>query len=143
MILVYKGAGLEAREMDQGEPSQRVIDQRLRNRITEALSYLSKGVDGARWEGLGEWFESFFDYFPYEGSDYRANSAICESEWTVLRPLIGAMQQAYRDTGISSDEELMASGWPERIAPLAQAALEVFTSRGRFSEESEEEAPSH
>jgi len=41
-----------------------------------------------------------------------------------------------------SDEDFIASGWPERIKPAAEKALLLLLARGRFSEESEETSPS-
>ena len=38
--------------------------------------------------------------------------------------------------------ELIATGWPDRIAPTAQAALQVMASRGVFSDEVEQDEPS-
>jgi hypothetical protein len=39
-------------------------------------------------------------------------------------------------------EELLATGWPERIRPHAERALALMRSRGRFSEDIEEAEPS-
>jgi hypothetical protein len=40
------------------------------------------------------------------------------------------------------EAELIGSGFPERIAPVARAALVAMLERGRFSEEVEEDVPS-
>lgn len=37
-------------------------------------------------------------------------------------------------------DELIATGWPKRIQPVAREALNLMRVRGRFSEENEEDA---
>ena len=129
--------------MDAATPSNRLIDQRLRNRIMEAILGLIDGDEGVDQVGATEWFEIFFDEFPYDGAPPRDNSAIDDGEWAALAPLVTAMQAACRDTPARmSNAELKASGWPQRIAPIARQALRAFQARGRFSEEVEEQAPS-
>lgn len=90
-----------------------------------------------------EWFECFFDFFPYEGPAVRDVSSISDEEWESLSPLLSAMQAACRETPSDiSEKDLKASGWPTRIAPIAAKTLDVFLARGRFSEEIEEQSPS-
>lgn len=128
--------------MGTAEPSPRLIDQRLRSRIIEKLQILSHGDECVVWEGP-EWIEGFFDYFPYEGDQFRENSAINSEERSALQPVIRAMQDLIA-TGAAnlSEADFIASGWPKRIQPLAKAALATFLTRGRFSEEFEQEKPS-
>jgi hypothetical protein len=125
------------------EASKRVIDQSLRNRIMEELLGLSAGDENVVSAGADEWFESFFDYFPYDGSEYSTCGAVSESEMLVLVPVVEAMQEALQDVPDDvTGEVLIASGWPTRIAPMAKLALEVLLTRGTFSEEIEEDEPS-
>jgi len=39
-------------------------------------------------------------------------------------------------------DEYIATGWPQRITPVAEEALKLMLKRGRFSEEKKEETPS-
>lgn len=120
--------------------SKRIIDQSLRNRIMEELLGLSECDANVALSEPDEWFESFFDLFPYEGADYWACGAVSENEMVVLVPVVEAMQEASLEIpdGVTS-EILISSGWPTRIAPMAKQALDVFLARGRFSEEVEED----
>jgi hypothetical protein len=43
------------------DPSERVVEQRLRNRAIEALKTLAEGDDRVRSMGVGEYEEEFFD----------------------------------------------------------------------------------
>jgi hypothetical protein len=55
------------------------------------------------------------------------------------------MQLATADPTIAKNatvEQVISSGWPNRIAPFAKKALDVMLSRGRFSDEVEEDEPS-
>lgn len=125
--------------------SERLVDQRLRNRIMEELLGLSEGDRGLDDTGAQEWFESFFDHFPYAGSTAPnfLLSTFTEEELAALSTVVAAMQAALIDTPKQvTNAQLLVSGWPARIAPLAATALATCMARGRFSEEIEEEAPS-
>ena len=126
------------------KPSERLVAQRVRNRIMEELWGLSKGNIGVQNEGPVEWFETFFDWFPYEGEPHWYPVMTPEEENSV-RTVCKLMQLAINDPSIPEEpgvEEVTASGWPERIAPFAKQALDVMLVRGRFSEDKEEEEPS-
>lgn len=121
-------------------PSQRLVEQRLRNRIMEELHSL------ATWQGyLVEWgadeyFNGFFDFVPHEGVGL--NSAMTERE---LAALIGVQQLVIAACDATprmvTAEQLIETGWPERIAPAARLALDLMWERGQFSEEQEEVEP--
>ena len=71
--------------------------------------------------------------------------AMTPNEIAVVREVCSLMQAAIADTAISkypTVEEITRTGWPQRIAPVAKAALELMIDRGRFSEEVEEAEPS-
>lgn len=130
--------------MDQEKPSERLVAQRVRNRIMEEVWGLSEGDSGVGASGPTEWFESFFDWFPYEGEPdwYPAMTA---EEANAVCDVLKLMQQAIADTDISTHptvQEIVQTGWPERIAPVAKKALNLMLSRGRFSEVREETEPS-
>ena len=131
--------------MAQEPASPRSVDQRLRNRIMEQLLLLSEGDAGVREAGTTEWFESFFDYFEYEGEKHpRAElSTLSPAEVEALRGVVSTMQQACRNTPRQMTErQLIVSGWPLKAQVVAQAALDLFMERGRYSEDIEEEQPS-
>ena len=131
--------------MQSDNPSDRLVEQRVRNRIMEAIWSISLGDDGVARSGPTEWFESFFDWFPYEGDpDYFP--AMTVDEIGAVRQVVALMQQAIADTDISQMQtcyEITQTGWPERIAPVARGALEEMMGRGRFSEDHEETEPSN
>jgi hypothetical protein len=126
------------------EPSSRLVDQRVRNRIMEEILTLSEGDPGVAECGPTEWFELFFDWFPYEGED-SYYPAMTEEEVDAVRNVLKLMQQAISDPGIPKRptvDAVIRSGWPRRIAPVAKQALDLMLQRGRFSEDVEEEEPS-
>ena len=124
--------------------SDRLIDQRIRNRIMEALETLADGDEGVRRDWPAEYFESFYDWVPHRGDGgMRSNSAISPDEEALLRQVSGILDDACDATpGNMTADELIATGWPKRIQPIACKALNLMRVRGRFSEENEEEAPS-
>ena len=110
----------------------------------EEIWGLSKGGSEVIASGPTEWFETFFDWFPYEGEPdwYPAMTA---EEANAVRDVCKLMQQAIEDTDISKQptvDEIIQTGWPERIAPTAKRALDLMLERGRFSEDEEEAEPS-
>ncbi|MGW6724710.1 hypothetical protein ACWF9G_02295 [Nocardia sp. NPDC055029] len=129
---------------DQDRPSERVVEQRLRNRAIEALETLVEGDEGVRTWGYGEYINEFFDTIDDGGAWlWREWSTFTPAEVTALDKVQRALLDACAATPrISSDEEFVASGWPRRIKPVAAAALELMQSRGRFREDREEDVPS-
>lgn len=132
--------------MSEEKPSERLVEQRCRNRIMEALQYLSQGDDGVRSRySPAEWIEEFFDWFPYEGEpDWYP--AMTEDEATKVRTVCKVMQLVILDRAMPkglTTEQIIDSGWPANVAPVAKSALDVMLARGRFSEEAEEDEPSN
>src|ERR1700761_9564028 len=113
---------------DDEKPSERLVAQRVRNRIMEEIWGLSRGDMGVHEAGPTEWFEAFFDWFPYEGEpDW--HPAMTPEEATAVREVCILMQQAISDTDISKNptvEEVTRTGWPQRIAPVAKQALDLM-----------------
>ncbi|WP_431884028.1 hypothetical protein [Micromonospora gifhornensis] len=129
---------------DPERPSERLVEQRLRNRAMEALVALSKGDSGVRGVGVGDYINLFFDVIdddiPWQWRDW---SCFTPEEVERLDAVHGLLQAAcvvtpWNDT----DDDFIASGWPGRIQPAARAALDVMQARGRFREDAEEENPS-
>ena len=133
---------------EEVEPSERLVAQRVRNRIMEELWARSNGRGDLTWSewvgGPTEWFESFFDWFPYEGeADWYP--AMTSEEETAVRDVLISMQKAIADPSVPKSptfEEIAISGWPDRVAPVAKKALDLLLVRGRFSEDEEEDEPS-
>lgn len=128
--------------MDE-KPTDRVIDQRLRNRIMEALSTLADGDDGVRREWPDEYFEMFYDQIPHrQDGNMRPNSAITPQERQHLLEVSAILDDACDATPQNMvPDQLIETGWPKRIQPIAQRALEVFLERGRFDENQEQDEP--
>ena len=126
-------------------PSERIIDQRIRNRIMEAVHTLTDGDEGVRREWPTEYFESFYDWIPHhDDGEMRPNTAITPEERERLSNVSAILDEACDATpGNMAADEFIATGWPKRIQPVAQRALELLLARGRFNEDREEEEPSN
>ncbi|MFD4323589.1 hypothetical protein ACFWQC_03075 [Nocardioides sp. NPDC058538] len=125
------------------EPSERLVEQRMRNRAMESLETLSEGDEGVRIVGVGEYVNQFFDFIdddiPWR---WREWSTFMPDEVACLDEVHGLLKEACRQTPRDvTDVDFIASGWPERIQPAAQRALSLMTARGRFSEAVEEDQP--
>lgn len=131
--------------MDEPErPSERLVEQRLRNRVMEALVALSEGNAGVRSVGIGEYVEQFFDIvdddIPWH---WREWSCFTPEEVERLDAVHGLLKAACVATPrIDTDDGFIASGWPDRVQPAARSALDAMQARGRFREDVEEEIPS-
>jgi hypothetical protein len=144
-IVKVRGSKHNLQMLDVEEPSERLVAQRVRNRIMEEILGLSQGEAGVREVGPTEWFESFFDWFPYEGEP-EWYPAMTPEEADAVRAVCTIMQQAIAAKDISKQptvDEIIQTGWRERVAPTAKRALDVLMARGRFSEEQEEDEPSN
>lgn len=117
--------------------SERLLDQRLRNRIMESLDWLTDAETGFEF-GAGQWFNQFFD----QAGSRVSNSAMTHEERSAFDVVLGLMKAAVGATPKHvTVDELQASGWLDRIVPAARTAHALMCLRGRFSEEIEEEAP--
>lgn len=90
--------------------------------------------------GVYEYFEGFFDWFPYEG-ELEPLSTLTTEELAATRTVHALMAEAISGPE-KTNSEFEASGWPQRIAPAATEALKIFSVRGWFSEDQEETEPS-
>jgi hypothetical protein len=126
--------------------SPRVFEQRVRNRIIDAVEWISEGSSAVRAMGAGEYFNAFYDWidnarpvWPWPSS---APSTMTSEEVAAVTEVLRIVNTACDATPpMVSKEELIASRWPERIAPVAKKALVLFLQRGRFDEEEEEVEP--
>jgi hypothetical protein len=120
-------------------PSKRLIEQRVRSRIMEAVHTLAEGVGRV---GFIEYFEQFYDFIGYR-EKWHSNSTITTEERAELSTVRTLLDEACDATGVHmSDVEFLASGWPARIQPVAQKAFALMLVRGWFNEEREENEPS-
>jgi hypothetical protein len=128
----------------EDNPSHRIIDQRIRNRIMEALLTLAEGDEGVRQLWPTEYFESYYDWIPHrDHGGIRPNSTITADERALLFEVSSILDDACDATpGKMTADELIATGWTKRIQPVALKALILMRERGRFSEEQEEDTPS-
>jgi hypothetical protein len=128
----------------EAKPSNRIIDQRIRNRIMEAVHTLAEGDKGVRDVWPAEYFESFYDWIPHHcDGAMPTNSALTTEERHSLQEVSAILDQACDATPGNMDAEaLIATGWPQKIQPIAQRAVELMLHRGRFNEDVEELEPS-
>ncbi len=124
------------------EVSPRLIDQRVCNRIIELVQGLCGGDSYVESVGAAEWINSFFDWFPLEDQQSVTNSAMTADELQAVSALREMMVQASSQTSrMITDEQLQATGWPDRIRPHAERLLKLMQRRGRFSEDVEDTEP--
>ena len=127
-----------------GQPSQRLVQQRLRNRAMEALETLSDGDEGVRAVGAAEYVNEFFDVID-DWAPWHWKEWVCftPEEVAALDEVQQSLLAACAATPrLCSEEEFIDSGWPARIRPFAAGALELMRARGRFREDLEEDQPS-
>lgn len=129
--------------MDE-RPSERLVEQRMRNRAMEALVALSEADAGVRSVGVGEYVEQFFDIInddiPWHWRDW---SCFTSGEVEQLDAVHVLLNSACAATPrIDTDDDFIATGWPRRIQPVAMSALNAMQARGRFREDVEEDTPS-
>lgn len=123
-----------------GRLPDRVLDQRNRNRLIDALEVLARGDEGVRAVWPSDYFEGFYDWVP-PGEAPLPNSAISREEAEKLMALRALLDRASGETPrLATAEELIETGWPGRIAPLARETLALMLARGRLGEDREEEA---
>lgn len=124
--------------------SERVVEQRLRNRIIEAVEILAEGEAGVRSVGFTEYFELFYDNVPHrDDGPIPQLSTLSALERMLLDELRTIVDNACDTTPSRMTEaDFIATGLPDRIADQAQPALRAMVKRGRFREDIEESEPS-
>ncbi|MUL84785.1 MULTISPECIES: hypothetical protein [unclassified Mycolicibacterium] len=122
-----------------GGPSERIVEQRVRNRIMEAVEILADGDDGVRAVGDCCYYNYFFDWIDDDMSTtWRELSTLSPTEVRELESLHNVLITSLQTTHAMNAEELIASGWPTRIAAVARTTLQTMQARGRYDEEIEE-----
>jgi hypothetical protein len=130
--------------MPTEDASERLTDQRLRNRIMDSLAPLAEGDQGVLSAGVVDYFEDFFsvvdDQFTWDWRDY---STLTSGEVSALDRVLQLVKAATEATPrMIKEDEFVATGWPARIQPVVSTALQLMERRGRFSEQVEENDPS-
>jgi hypothetical protein len=124
--------------------SERLVEQRIRNRIMEALDMLSDGEEHVQMVGFSDYFELFYDWIPHgEDGGFPDLSTLTKAEQEALTEVRQVLDQACDNTPKDMPERaFIATGWPQRIQPIARRALDLMLERGRFDEKVEETEPS-
>jgi hypothetical protein len=125
------------------EPSDMLIEQRIRNRIYEILEILAGCDEGdalVDLVGINGYFNLFED-FVHRPSIESGMSALSKDERAIVLEIAHFLEVAGEATPDFTKAEFIASGWPEQIGPKARDARALFLIRGLFSEEFEEVEP--
>ncbi|MFD2052697.1 hypothetical protein ACFSQT_06140 [Mesorhizobium calcicola] len=122
------------------EPSERVIEQRVRNRIYEILEILADCDAGVDLVGINGYFNLFED-FVHRPSIEAGTSALSKDERVIVLEIAEFLEAACETNPDFTKAEFIESDWPGKIAPTARDALALFLRRGLFSEKVEEVEP--
>ena len=122
------------------EPSERLIEQRVRNRIYEVLEILADCDAGVDLVGIKGYFDLFEDYV-HRPSIEAGTSALSKDERVIVLEIAEFLEAAGETNPDFTKAEFIESDWPGKIAPTARDALVLFLRRGLFSEKVEEVEP--
>ena len=122
------------------EPSERLIEQRVRNRIYEVLEILADCDAGVDLVGIKGYFDLFEDYV-HRPSIEAGTSALSKDERVIVLEIAEFLEAAGETNPDFTKAEFIESDWPGKIAPTARDALVLFLRRGLFSEKVEELEP--
>ena len=120
-------------------PSDRLIDQRIRNRIMEELSILARGQSELQEMGW-EYLLCFLDWFPNAPELSPAVACMSDEERAAVAEVL-EMVCRFADEA-KQGANLLRLQHAERIAPVAARTLALLNQRGRFNEDDEEDEPS-
>jgi hypothetical protein len=122
------------------EPSARLIEQRLRNRVYEILEILADCDAGVNLVGINGYF-NLFDDFLHRPSNESGTSVLSKDERAIVLEIADLLEAACAAIPDFTKAEFIESGWPRQIAPQAREARTLFLRRGLFSEEFDESEP--
>ena len=122
------------------EPSERLIEQRVRSRIYEILEILADCDAGVDLVGIRGYFDLFEDYV-HRPSIEAGTSALSKDERVIVLEIAEFLEAACETNPDFTKAEFIESDWPGKIAPTARNALALFLRRGLFSEKIEEVEP--
>ncbi|MBZ9678097.1 hypothetical protein [Mesorhizobium sp. ES1-1] len=124
------------------EPSERLIEQRLRNRIFEILEILADCDAGADLVGIRGYFGLFED-FVHRPSIESGKSVLSKDERVIVLEMGDLLEAAGESSADFTRVEFIENGWPALIGPKAREARAMFLRRGLFSETFEQAEPGH
>jgi hypothetical protein len=125
------------------EVSRQVVAQRIRNRLLEIAIGMAAGEQYVREVGAIEWFELFFDWMPRTVEQPFYNSSMTDRECEAVSALRAIVLEACAETPqMVTDDQLISSGWLQRVQPVANRLVTLMKSRGISSEDVEENEPS-
>jgi hypothetical protein len=122
------------------EPSARLIEQRVRNRIYEILDILADCDAGVDLVGISGYL-NLFDDFVHRPSTESRTPVLSKDERAIVLEIADFLVAACGTTPDFTRAEFIRSGWPRQIAPKARDARLLFLQRGLFSEKFEEAEP--
>jgi hypothetical protein len=128
--------------MTEENLSDRVLAQRVRNRIMEELSILAEG--SAALERMGwDYLLNFLDWFPEAPELNPAMAMMLPDERQAVAEVLSRVLQFQAEARSGAiTEDLLQLGRAIVVAPAAAKALALLNTRGRFDEEQEEDQPS-
>jgi hypothetical protein len=113
----------------------------------DAMSWLAEGARAVRRMSSNEYFEMFYDLVddnnPYWPWPKGAPETMTTSEVDAVTKVLLVVNAAVADIRDADEDATIASGWLERISPVAEAALDLMLTRGCFSNDFEELEPSN
>lgn len=122
------------------EPSERLIEQRIRNRIYEILEILADCDAGVDIVGIKGYFYLFED-FVHRPSIEAGTSALSKDERAIVLEIAEFLEAASETNPDFTKAEFIDSDWPGKIALAAREARALFLRRGLFSEKVDELEP--
>ncbi|ESZ26424.1 hypothetical protein [Mesorhizobium sp. L2C084A000] len=122
------------------ELSERLIEQRIRNRLYEILEILADCDGGVDLVGIKGYFNLFED-FVHRPSIEAGTSALSKDERAIVLEIAEFLEAASETNPDFTRSEFIESDWPAKIAPTARDARTLFLRRGLFSEKVEELEP--
>ena len=128
-------------ERGEEQVPERVVNQRVRNRIMEELSSLAGGQEELR-QRRWEYLMSFLDWFPEAPKLNPATDIMLPAEREAVSGVLTlVLDFAEKGRGADADK-LIELNLADTIAPVAERALALLNERGRYNEDVEEEEPS-
>lgn len=130
----------------ESNPTQRVIDQRVRNRVIEYLEWASSEQHQREYQAAApinvanEIFNQWEDWVRDETIDRFASPVFSISELAAIRRFHLAWNLSADETPDVMPELHDFIGTPpwQRLRSAAESALQAFCLRGRFDEETED-----
>lgn len=129
-------------------PSKRLVDQRVRNRIMDALSLLAEGGSASHGMRQDDAFEFFYDWVDDAGPGLTwpksAPGTMTHREVDAVSAVLSVINAAAKElNNIECRDFGVRSGFQDHVSHIAQEALDLMLARGCFDEEKEEGEPSN